>query len=435
MTLQLKLTPQRNALLKGFDNEFYALLQLIDENNNPENGTKKNLNLSIVLDKSGSMSGQPFEEAKKAAVMIIEKLRPTDSISIVAYDEEVDLVVPSIECVDKTNIIRAVNNIQVGGATNLHGGWLMGAEQVALKKSNKNINRVLLLSDGNANSGLITPTEIGLQCSKLSEKGVTTSTYGLGYHFNEELMVKMANSGLGQSYYGQTSEDLMDPFNEEFQTLINTIATEIKVKEEHPSFINVELMNNYQRSDDIYKLPDLAEGGEGWALFKININQNNISDQKIEVLRCNVSYRDTDGNIQNQGPVKIVLDPVNANAFEMVAEDEKVRLRISEILVAKIQERAREAAQLGDWNTVTYLLDEARKEAKDNQWLNSVIDSIEVYAKNKQQQQFSKEAMYSSEKMQKRMVSDDELNMSYDYNVENEKQAYLRRKTERGKRF
>ena len=115
MTLQLKLTPQRNALLKGFDNEFYALLQITDENINQENGTKKNLNLSIVLDKSGSMSGQPFEEAKKAAVMIIQKLRPTDSISIVAYDEEVDLVVPSIECVDKTNIIRAVNNIQVGG--------------------------------------------------------------------------------------------------------------------------------------------------------------------------------------------------------------------------------------------------------------------------------------------------------------------------------
>ena len=435
MTVKLKLTPQRNALLKGFDNEFYALLQLIDENNNQENGNKKNLNLSIVLDKSGSMSGQPFIEAKKAAAMIIEKLRPTDIISVVAYDDQVDLVVPSTECVDKTNIIRALNSVEVSGSTNLHGGWLMGAEQVALKKSNNSINRVLLLSDGNANVGLITPTEIATQCSKLSEKGVTTSTYGLGYHFNEELMVKMANSGLGQSYYGQTSQDLMDPFNEEFQTLVNTVATEIKVKEEHPAFINVELMNNYQRSEDIYRLPDLAEGGEGWALFKIKINQSNISDQKIEVLRCNVSYRDTEGNIQNKGPVKIVLEPVNANAFEMVAEDEKVSLRMSEILVAKIQERAREAAQLGDWNTVSYLLDEARKEAKNNEWLNSVIDSIEVYAKNKQQQQFSKEAMYSSEKMQKRMVSDDELNMSYNYDVENEKQAYLRRKTERGKRF
>ena len=73
MTINLKLTPQRNALLKGYDNEFYALLQLIDENNNSDNTNKKNLNLSIVLDKSGSMSGQPFVEAQKAAVMIVEK--------------------------------------------------------------------------------------------------------------------------------------------------------------------------------------------------------------------------------------------------------------------------------------------------------------------------------------------------------------------------
>ena len=245
----------------------------------------------------------------------------------------------------------------------------------------------------------------------------------------------MANSGLGQSYYGQTSQDLMDPFNEEFQTLINTVATELKVKEEHPNFVNIELMNNYQRTDDFFRLPDLAEGGEAWALFKININQNNISNEKIEVIRCNVSYRDTDGNIQNNGPVKIILEPVNSNAFEMVAEDEKVKLRISEILIAKIQERARVAAQMGDWNTVSHLLNEARKQAKDNEWLNSVIDSIEVYAKNRQQQQFTKEAMYSSEKMQKRMVSNDELNMSYNYDVENEKASYLRRKIERGKRF
>jgi len=119
----------------------------------------------------------------------------------------------------------------------------------------------------------------------------------------------------------------------------------------------------------------------------------------------------------------------------MVNEDKKVRLRISEILVAKIQERARVAAQQGDWNTVTHLLEEAKKEANGNEWLNSVINSIEVYAQNKQQQQFTKEAMYSSEKMQKRMVSNDELNMSYNYDIENEKAAYLRRKIERGKRF
>lgn len=435
MTINLKLTPQRNALLKGYDNEFYALLQLIDENNNNDNTNKKNLNLSIVLDKSGSMSGQPFVEAKKAAIMIVEKLRPSDNISVIAYDDTVELVVPSIICLEKNSIINAINNIEIGGATNLHGGWLLGAEQVALKKSSTSINRILLLSDGNANAGLTDLLDISRQCSQLSETGITTSTYGLGYHFNEELMVKIANSGLGQSYYGQTSEDLMDPFYEEFQTLIHTVATDIKLKEEHPDFINVELMNNFQKTDGMIRLPDLAQGGEGWALFKINIKENNITNQEIEVLRCNVTYNDVEGNVINKGPVKIILKPVNVNAFEMVAEDEKVRLRISEIMVAKIQERARVAAQQGDWNTVHHLLNEARKEAKGNEWLNSVINSIEVYAKKKQQQQFSKEAMYSSEKMQKRMVSNDELNMSYDYNIENEKASYLRRKIERGKKF
>jgi len=435
MTMDLKLTPQRNALLKGFDNEFYALLQLFEQNNIEKTHNKKKLNISIVLDRSRSMSGQPFEEAKNAAIMIIQKLRTNDQISIVAYDNTVQLVVPSTVCKDKSNIINAINNITIGGMTNLHGGWLMGAEQVAFKKTDDSLNRVLLLSDGNANEGLTDQNDISKQCSQLSETGITTSTYGLGTEFNEELMVRMANSGLGHSYYGQTSKDLMDPFNEEFQTLLNTVATDIKVKEEHPNYISVELMNNYQQNDQIFRMPDLAEDGEGWALFKINIKCQEILDKKIEVMRCNVSYKDLDGKIINKGPVKLILDPVNANAFEMIAEDEKIRLRVSEILVAKIQEKARVAAKLGDWKTVNNLLEEAREEAKDNEWLNAVINSIEVYAKERKEQQFTKETMYSSEKMQKRLVSKDEINMSYNFDIEDQKASYLRRKIERGRKF
>ena len=194
--------------------------------------------------------------------MIIERLRKNDTISVVAYDDDVELVVPSTKCINKHNIINALNNIHLGGMTNLHGGWLLGAEQVALTKSNTSINRVLLLSDGNANAGLTNAEDIIRQCSKLSESGITTSTYGLGNNFNEELMVNIANSGLGQSYYGQTCQDLEDPFNEEFQTLINTVATDIKLKHEYPNFINVQIMNNYQRTSDEIRLPDLAEGGE-----------------------------------------------------------------------------------------------------------------------------------------------------------------------------
>ena len=440
MSITLKLKPQRNAILHGFNNEFHALLEFKHKIEERAHHRKKSLNISIVLDKSGSMSGRPLSEAKRAAIMMVNKLRPNDQISVVAYDDTVDLIVPTTSCQDKTMIINAINNIYEGGMTNIHKGWILGAEQVALKKNIKSINRVLLLSDGNANEGITDTQVLKEQCSRLADTSITTSTYGLGNSFNEELMINMASAGQGHSYYGQTSEDLMDPFNEEFETLLNTVATDIKVVAESPSFVQKTLMNNYnvihENANQIkFKMPDLAEGGEAWSLFKLSIDQNNIQNQRIEVLRCNVNYRDVDGNVVNKGPVKIELDPVNENAFSQIAEDEKVKLRITEINVARFQERAREAARLGDWATAEYYINEARKEAKDNQWLNSVIDSIEVYAKKRQQENFSKEAMYSSEKMNKRLVSDDELNMSYDIDFESGKHTYLRRKSERGKRF
>ena len=440
MPITLNLKPQRNAILREFNNEFYGLLELTHASDNEQNNTKKSLNLSIVLDKSGSMSGEPLYEAKQAAIMMVNKMRSTDQISIVAYDHSAQLIVPSTSCENKNEIINAIQNIYEGGMTNLHNGWLMGAEQVALKKDIKSINRVLLLSDGNANEGIIDLGELKNHCSRLAETSITTSTYGLGSQFNEELMISMAGAGLGHSYYGQTSNDLMDPFNEEFETLLNTVASELQVVSEHPNFVKLELMNNYNIMENNsnllkFKMPDLAENGEAWALFKIKINQENVQNERLEVLRCNLSYKNVNGEVVRKSPVKIVLDPVSQNAFSQIAEDEKVRLRITEINVARFQERAREAARSGDWALTDFFINEARREAKGNEWLNSVIDRLEVYAKQRQRENFSKEALYSSDKMNKRLVSNDELDMNYSIDLESSKNAYLRRKVERGKRF
>ena len=106
MSITLKLKPQRNAILQGFNNEFYALLEF--KHKIEEAIIEKSLNISIVLDKSGSMSGRPLSEAKRAAIMMVNKLRPTDQISVVAYDDTVDLIVPTTSCEDKTRVINAI---------------------------------------------------------------------------------------------------------------------------------------------------------------------------------------------------------------------------------------------------------------------------------------------------------------------------------------
>ena len=93
MTITLNLKPQRNALLRGFDNELYGLLELKHTGQGQQNTPGKSLNLSIVLDRSGSMAGQPLFEAKQAAIVMVNTMRASDQISIVAYDDRANLIV------------------------------------------------------------------------------------------------------------------------------------------------------------------------------------------------------------------------------------------------------------------------------------------------------------------------------------------------------
>ena len=78
--LNLKITPQRPALLKGFDNEFYALLQVNADEQASNTGRSKLLNLAIVIDRSGSMSGQPLNEAKACAIMMVKQMEKTSDL-------------------------------------------------------------------------------------------------------------------------------------------------------------------------------------------------------------------------------------------------------------------------------------------------------------------------------------------------------------------
>ncbi len=433
--LNIEITPQREALLRGFDNEFHALLRVNAEDLPNLQETKNNLNLAIVIDRSGSMSGQPLDEAKRSAIMMVEQMHSTDRVSIVTYDNIAELVLPSTLCSDRQGIIERIRNIQSGGMTALHAGWLMGAEEVARHKTLNSLNRVLLLSDGNANEGLVDPVEIKSQCAQLADAGVTTSTYGLGHHFNEQLMIEMSGSGLGQGYYGETAEDLADPFREEFELLLNTVASNLILTAEAPDFVRLQLLNNFRQSQNGWSMPDIAASGEGWALFKISIKKNEISDAPIEVLRCVVSYTDQDGVSQHTSPAKLVLQPLSPNAFEAVEENERVKDRVSELMVARYQEEAREAAQRGDWDRVDRVVARAKVEAKDNLWMRQSLEALEKYSRKRQTQQFSKEALYSADKMNKRLVADDESSIAYSQNIEAEKAAYLRRKMERGKRM
>src|ERR1039458_3202077 len=183
----LSLVAASVTLLADRDNTVDVLIRA-QAPDSPKSGLpeRPRLNLAIVIDRSGSMEGKPLYEAKRAAGFIIDSLKATDRASVVTFDDNVQLVAESRHVENKTYFKAAISQIHSGGSTNLHGGWLKGAEEAAKHLAQDRTSRVLLLSDGEANQGLTTVDEIALQCSQLADTGVTTSTYGLGNSFNEE---------------------------------------------------------------------------------------------------------------------------------------------------------------------------------------------------------------------------------------------------------
>lgn len=437
-TINLELTPLRDALLEGHNNACLVLLRVKAPAAPALLARRKALNLALVIDRSGSMSGQPLEEAKRCVGMIIDRLGPDDRAAVITYDSVVETIVPSQPVTDPAVFHRALARVDSRGMTALFAGWLAGAEQAALTADGEYISRVMLLSDGCANEGPDTLAEIAPHVATMAASGVSTSTCGLGNGFNEDLMMGMAQAGQGQGYYGDKAEDLLDPFTAEFDLMRALCARKLRLALHTPEGIKATVLNAYAQGDDgRWVLPDLAFGAEGWALVSVTVPARLCTPGATldQFLRVTLSLDECQTDTHLRLEQALTLSTLPAGAFSALAEDARVKARAQEIRAADLLLEAREAARRGRWDQVDRILRTAEQESGENPWVAEGLKALRAHAEARRTEEFAKESSYKSVKMSRRLASAEEDTSEYSASRETMVPSFLRRKVEEGKRM
>lgn len=217
----------------------------------PDPANRLPLNLSVVLDRSGSMGGAKLEHAKQAAALLVRRLWPEDVVSIVAYDDQVLTVVEPASGTEQHGVPERLAAILPGGSTNLSGGWLRGRELVVAGRRDGGVDRVLLLTDGLANVGITDPDQLVGLCRAALERGVTTTTLGFGEDYDETLLRRMAEAGGGSTYYIEDPDGAPAVFAEEIEGLLSLCAHDIRVAVRPAAAAQLTLVHHAYPSHEI----------------------------------------------------------------------------------------------------------------------------------------------------------------------------------------
>ena len=262
------------------------------------NGQRTPVNLALVIDRSGSMSGQRIQQAKEAARTAIRLLKPDDIISLIAYDSSAEVLVPASRVGDGRLLLDAIERLKPRGSTALFAGTTLGAQEVKKFLKAENVNRVLLLSDGIANIGPSSPTELAQLGMELAREGISVSTIGLGLGYNEDLMTKLAASSDGNHAFVEHPERLATIMTYELNDATSVVARDVHIEINLPR--GARPIRSLGRAATIdgqrvtSRIKDLISQVDRYVLIEVELDEE-IAQKSFKIADIEITYHDQKG--------------------------------------------------------------------------------------------------------------------------------------------
>jgi Ca-activated chloride channel homolog len=347
-----KLTGALSAakLARGGGGDLHAEFEIATDT--VANAQRAPLDLAFVIDRSGSMSGDRLEHAKSAARGIVEKLGAEDHVALIQYDDNAQVVVPSLVMDDagKTKMEHAIDALEVGGSTNLEGGLELGRHEVERVYVSGEASRVMLLSDGMANVGIVDPKRIADTARDAANHGVRVTSVGIGLDFNEDLMEGIAEAGRGNYHYVKNAGDLDKTIAGELASVQATVATNVELRLTTSCGAQLAAVHGYESHKDgdatVVPMPDLFGGDDRKLLVSLRMPDATLGDARA--LHAELVYRDTVGGATHREPIDLGVQLTDDRDAAIKSVDQDVMAEVFKLEAAESMRQAAQQYQNGD---------------------------------------------------------------------------------------
>jgi Ca-activated chloride channel family protein len=215
-------------------------------------GERKSVHLVYLVDTSGSMSDPgKLDLAKKSLKILTESLKKGDTIALCTYAGSVREILAPTGIDKRDQILSAIDGLDASGSTAMSSGIDLAYKLASDSAVKGDVNRVIVLSDGDANVGPSSHEQILDQIASYKDKGIQLSTVGFGQgNYKDTMMEQLADKGDGNYSYIDSTEQAQRVFSEEVNGLLETVAKDVKIQVEwDPAAVTSYRLIGYENRD------------------------------------------------------------------------------------------------------------------------------------------------------------------------------------------
>lgn len=245
-------------------------------------GARTPLNLCLVIDRSGSMEGPPLDYVKQACSHVVDLLSPNDVLSIVTFEEVVEVLMPAQRVTNKQLIKDGIMRLMPGNTTNLYDGLSLALQQVTALNDPGRATRLIVLTDGDPTAGIKDHSSLVNHAGEIKSRGITVTFLGFGPDYNEELLASMAKRAGGNYYYIHRPDLIPEVFRTELEKLMTVVAQNIRLEVKLARWVSCRTPQQAaQASTFTLQLTDLERGASIQQVFDLEMSNHPLGWYRI----------------------------------------------------------------------------------------------------------------------------------------------------------